>query len=720
MLNPYALARFVERRFRAIVLITAAVAALLALPMSGLRMVNSFDGWIDKGDELYRTYEEFTRQFGSDDTLLLVFKTGDLLKDDTPNSGEIDIDNPFAETPKGPVWRYTEAVEQLRTLHGIIGMVDPVSLYVEENGFDPAIALALKDRALAQQKRAELQDKISGNWGPLVSKDLNSLGLLIQFDPELRQEHEQILAAVRTLFDQTEIPYRMAGVPYFSSVLAASLTRDLTLVISLLITIALIALALLLRSWRVVAAVSAGIAVGIVITLGIGALFGIQLTLMTLILFSLLFCVGLTTAVHLFSRRRNGVWELEYAYGRMLQPSLIAMVTTLVGCSSFLFAPQGIIRQLGLLLPLGIALTFASVLIFVPALFRWLSGARPLSAPAFQRLLSSNDRDGSVRRAISLILAVAAAVSLWLLPGIQTNPDAIFFFAQDSELVRDYRQIEDELTGLLAVELLVRSTQGESLLAPANRERIEGFLQQVDSMPGLTSRFSAYDLLAGDNPPPAAAVQRFLNDGQGLMRISLRFRNLSAQGFQQILDGLNNHWREGMSGQSGLSMEVTGQIPLILMAQERLLRIQGYVFAAVIVAISFLLLLFLRALWVLGPVLVANLLPLAVTCGAMALLDIQLNPINIFVASVLLGVIVDDTVHLLHAARANGSISRALQEVRPALWITSVTVALAFSALLVSRIVPLYQFGLLSVIAVVSAYLCDVYLLPTLLRRERL
>ncbi len=709
-------AGFVERHFRAIVLITVVLSLLSVVPVAGLRMANSFDGWIDKGDDLYRTYETFTRHFGGDDTLLLVFNTRDLLQDDA--AADIDIDNPLAEVPKGPVWRYTEAVERLHTMAGVTGIVDPVSLYVQQNGFDPAIALALNNKKLADRKRSELETGIPGNWGPLVSRDLHKLGLLIHLDPQLRQEHSGMVAEIRTVFDQADIPYLMAGVPYFSSVLEASLTRDLTLVISLLVCIALVSLTLLLRSWRVVAATGAGLVAGIIITLGVGALIGIQLTLMTLILFPLLFCVGLTTAVHLFSRRRNGEWQLEYAFGQILRPAAIAMVTTLAGCIAFLFAPQSIIRQLGLLLPVGIVFTFASVLIFTPALLRWMNGTRPLPALAGRGPHSSAARSGSFRKPVSLLLAAVAAGSLLLLPDIKTNPDVIFFFAEKSELVQTYRQIEDGLSGLLTVEVMVRADDDHNVLSPPDRERITRFIEQVEQMPGLTSQFSAYDLLSEGGESQPAGLKQFLDEKQQLLRISLRFRNLSGQGFNDILDGLNSRWQQVQNGEPGLSMQVTGQIPLILMAQERLLQIQGIVFAVIIAVIAFLLLLFLRAVWVLGPALAANLLPLLITCGAMVLMDIHLNPINIFVASVLLGVIVDDTVHLLYAARTKGSMEQALQEVRPALWITSVTVALAFSSLLISEIVPLFQFGLLSVIAVVIAYLCDVYLLPQLTPRR--
>ncbi|MEQ8663599.1 MAG: hypothetical protein RLW62_22505, partial [Gammaproteobacteria bacterium] len=157
----------------------------------------------------------------------------------------------------------------------------------------------------------------------------------------------------------------------------------------------------------------------------------------------------------------------------------------------------------------------------------------------------------------------------------------------------------------------------------------------------------------------------------------------------------------------------------ILEAQDRLLVIQSHMLPLVLAIISLILLLALRSVRVLLPALLANLLPLLLTAGCMAWFAVPINSINLFVGSVMLGIVVDDTVHLLHAWRTSGSIDMALAEVGQALWITSITVGLAFSTLAVSELVPIRQFGLLSMVAVGSAWLCDTCLLPTLLMQRK-
>jgi len=103
----------------------------------------------------------------------------------------------------------------------------------------------------------------------------------------------------------------------------------------------------------------------------------------------------------------------------------------------------------------------------------------------------------------------------------------------------------------------------------------------------------------------------------------------------------------------------------------------------------------------------------------MVWLAIPVNAINLFVGSVILGLVVDDAIYLLHAYRETGDIDAALAEVGSALGITSISVGLAFASLAFSELVPIRQFGLLSAIAVACAWACDVCLLPTLIGLRR-
>ena len=694
------MANFVESHYRLIVIIMLIMTGLLSLQLPKLQMDSSFEGWVHSEGDLHQTYARFTQQFGADDRLLIVFQTHDLM---ASGPAPVEWDE---ELPESHLDRYLEFVTGLSKVPAVTGVIDPVAIYLDSADLEDGLLLVLKDKAATARMRNKLSQSLPGDWGALAAKDLQTLGLLISLDPTQRQSYPATVQQIQDSFSVVGIPYHMAGVPYFSATLAEVMDRDLTLVISLLVTVALCVLFYFLRAPWLVLSIMSGISISLVCVLGLGLLMGIQITLLTLILFPLLFCVGLTTAIHLFSRSQNGCWRADYAYAQVLKPATIAMVTTATGTAAFLFAPQPAIYEMGMLMPLGIILTYISIMLFTPALYRWITGG--WGVPLVCRV-THNPSGTKARRGIALLLGLAALGSTILASNIKVNPDAIFFFQQESELVRSYQKIEEQLVGLMNVELMVTAAPGDLITDASHRETIASFLKAIDGMPSLTSKVSGLDLQMPD----------FLTENQQVMRITLHYRNLANQSFTDIHKELHRHWIFIQGENSGLQLAITGQLPLILMGQDQLLRSQAKVFLWIFLLIGLLLFALLRSGQILLLALLANFIPLLITVGAMVVLNIPINSINLFVASVLLGVIVDDTIHLLCAYRETGDMALALGQVKPALWITTVTVTLAFATLWASQIVPVVQFGLLSVIAVVSAYLCDTCLLPLLTPTKR-
>jgi len=98
---------------------------------------------------------------------------------------------------------------------------------------------------------------------------------------------------------------------------------------------------------------------------------------------------------------------------------------------------------------------------------------------------------------------------------------------------------------------------------------------------------------------------------------------------------------------SGLSLSLTGLVPLILLAQEEVLVSQFWTFLLILAVITICFYLCFRSCKLTVLSVIANLIPLIIAAGFMGLFGFSINAINIFVAAVIIGVIVDDTIHLL-------------------------------------------------------------------------
>lgn len=120
---------------------------------------------------------------------------------------------------------------------------------------------------------------------------------------------------------------------------------------------------------------------------------------------------------------------------------------------------------------------------------------------------------------------------------------------------------------------------------------------------------------------------------------------------------------------------------------------------------------------------VPNLLPILAAFAVMAVLGIALDPATVMMASVALGIAVDDTVHMMSAYRRERHEGRsprdaatlAMAQVGSAMVITTVASCIGFFALMRSAFVPIELFGLLSGVAMIVALAADVLLLPAIL-----
>jgi predicted RND superfamily exporter protein len=119
----------------------------------------------------------------------------------------------------------------------------------------------------------------------------------------------------------------------------------------------------------------------------------------------------------------------------------------------------------------------------------------------------------------------------------------------------------------------------------------------------------------------------------------------------------------------------------------------------------------------------ANLLPVLATLGFMGLVGIRLDVATVTIAAIVLGLVVDDTTQFLYRYRHFRERSSDIAEVvgntvrtvgRPMV-ITTVVLAGGFSVLGVASIKSVAFFGILLAVALISALLADLLVIPALL-----
>ena len=121
---------------------------------------------------------------------------------------------------------------------------------------------------------------------------------------------------------------------------------------------------------------------------------------------------------------------------------------------------------------------------------------------------------------------------------------------------------------------------------------------------------------------------------------------------------------------------------------------------------------------------VPNLMPVIVIMGVMHLTGIPIDMNNILIASISMGLAVDDTIHLLHHFRMNHlatgnveeSIRNAMHHSGRAMVSTTLILMLGFFVYMGAEMANVQRFGLLIGLTALFALLIDLFFAPALLR----
>ena len=119
-----------------------------------------------------------------------------------------------------------------------------------------------------------------------------------------------------------------------------------------------------------------------------------------------------------------------------------------------------------------------------------------------------------------------------------------------------------------------------------------------------------------------------------------------------------------------------------------------------------------------------NLLPIALVLGYMGWSGLPVDLNSLLVASIALGIAVDDTVHFLHHFKAGLNehgetelaLGQAVKTAGRAMAITSIILVVGFTVFLFASTTASMRFGLLTALTIVFALIVDMTVLPAILR----
>jgi len=170
-------------------------------------------------------------------------------------------------------------------------------------------------------------------------------------------------------------------------------------------------------------------------------------------------------------------------------------------------------------------------------------------------------------------------------------------------------------------------------------------------------------------------------------------------------------------------VRLTGMMVLYNNMLQSLFQSQIMTLGGVFIGIMLMFLILFRSLKLALIAMVPNLLAAMVVLGMMGWLAIPLDIMTITIASITIGIAVDNTIHYIvryksefaHDGNYIEALKRSHNSIGKAIFYTSVTIMMGFSILALSNFKPTIYFGLLTAFAMAVALLGTLTLMPRLI-----
>ena len=476
---------------------------------------------------------------------------------------------------------------------------------------------------------------------------------------------------------------------------ADGLRKDLRLLIPVIVAVTLLALYLAFGDWRALLLPLFASVAATVATFALFSSMSVTINLVTLIALPVVLIVGLANSCHFLAKssaKASQGSDCDVAVRDTLQrvgpPFFYSTLTTAIALASLGFNELPPIANLGLLSAAALLVVFLLVLLAAPLLLRqYLSGAS--GGRRASGLFDFLSRGLAAWRApISALLILAMLGGALCVPLLTVKSDPRAFIPDNAPFSSALYLFEDQFYVFSPLRVLV-GVGGD------------------DRLPGLRAAGSVREALSDHEGIRHVSMQPAADSHNAYVLSALLADVGSLDSVRLLLD--SHASRNDLELVYSNAALVYGDIDQ--QAMESLLRSLGWSIALIFGAIVILF----RSPRALLAALVANAVPLMLVCGAVWLIGSPLNLITVFVFLVALGVIVDDSIHILFS-RASGD-TVAGSSIEFSVLLSTFMLCLGLLLCQLSDFPTTRLFAAYCALALLAAVISNLTVLPQLLRQ---
>jgi len=499
-------------------------------------------------------------------------------------------------------------------------------------------------------------------------------------------------------------------------------------------------------------------------TMGLMAALNIDFNIMTYIIPTLLFIIGISDSVHFLVKyygtlavvkdKREALYQTIEKIGTAI---FLTSITTSIGFGSLLRSNILIVRQFGTMTAAGVIFAFILTITFLPAMIMLLKQTPTKKLKSYTvgfriKLLSRLVK--IVRVYPKQIIIFTLVVIVICIPGsfqINSHNSLMDDLKPGTTLYDDMMLAEEKMGSILPFEIIVTIKESntsdiEDIKDPEFLRNLDLLQQYVSSIEDVGKMISMTDYIKefnramndGNNefysiPRSRSAIAQtiliygdefnsLVNFDYTKARISGRVKDIDSRRAAEITNDINNYIMNYMPDYMGI--EITGTTFLALATNDHLVHNLTTSFMAAFVLITIVMIILFRSVIITLISIIPNIIPMLAMAAIMGYFDILLRPPTAMTFAVAFGIAVDDTIHFLiryrmelpalgwHYRDAN---DRTIMTTGLAMITTTGILVTGFLILIFSSFRPTADFGLLAASTIFVALIIDLTFLPALL-----
>jgi predicted RND superfamily exporter protein len=601
--------------------------------------------------------------------------------------------------------------------------------------------------------------------GSFFPKDAKSLSILIKTKQGLSKiKSDRLAKDIEIAFNK----YKFDEVHFVGRIVAQdvylkNLEKEFKYFLSISMLLVVVFLWFSFKSFYGIIVPISIVAISIFWTLGIMALCGQSLDIMTVMLPTMIFIAGMSDVVHFFSKYFEELskgTEKVKIFPLIIKevgfPTFLTLITTVVGFLSLLFSSITPIRDFGIFTSIGIVIAFILTYTLLPALLILFTPKKLVA------IHSHDNKTYNIMRTVlfwifrnqkTIIIVTSLLVGLSIIGvyKIKVNNILLEDLSDRVKIKQDFMFFDKHYSGVRPLELAIeiknknKTVWDYDIMKQLNdidefikKEYNAGFIYSPAMICKGINKSSNNITTARNYFPNEIDYEEIKKQIIGnkknknikkVITIDGKYARISAKTSDIgsiVINEHNKKFQEFVKSKinsNDIEIRITGAAHLIDRNNEYMVTnmTQGFLFSILVIAF---LTYFLHRSWRMVLVFILpNFIPLLIIAGIMGFAGIELKAATSLVFSIAFGVATDDTIHFISRLKIELSYGKSLvyafkrtyfETGKPILLTTFILMG-GFISLVISDFQSIFYFGFLICITIIIAVIADFFLLPVLL-----